>query len=191
MVIHNVKRADSGAIPTKKPKAGRNPTSGKFDAGDPHTDPELMDQLVRMVRAVRDLEPFLSASVLMFTQLGDKTLASLAALVGGYLSTLKDEALRDLAADPESLKEAKKRRLDAKRLGNVPLQEQQRIQQRAADWLIETEVTPRQLASAHPEVLRSIMAVAFNSAVAVPKDVQALLPADVVAQLSGGKDGAS
>jgi hypothetical protein len=191
MVIHNVKRADSGAIPTKKPKAGRNPTSGKFDAGDPHTDPELMDQLVRMVRAVRDLEPFLSASVLMFTQLGDKTSASLAALVGGYLSTLKDEALRDLAAEPESLKDAKKRRLDAKRLGNIPLQEQQRIQQRAADWLIETEVTPRQLASAHPEVLRSIMAVAAHLAVCLPPggDASALPSGAVVSQL--GQDGVS
>lgn len=187
-MIHNVKSTNSGAIPTKKRKSARNPTSGKFEAGDPHTDPALMDQLVRMVRAVRDLEPFLSASVLMFTQLGDKRSASLAALVGTYLATLKDEALRDLAADPESLKDAKKLRLDSRRLGNVPLQEQQRIQQLASDWLIETEVTPRQLATAHPEVLRSIMAVAAHLAVGLPADVEAsALPSlAAVTNLKGG-----
>ena len=73
-------------------------------------------------------------------------------------------------------------------MGNVPLQEQQRIQQLASDWLIETEVTPRQLATAHPEVLRSIMAVAAHLAVGLPADVEAsALPSlAAVTNLKGG-----
>lgn len=156
-MIHNVKPHDSGAAATKKRKPSRDSTSGKFDAASPHTDPELMDQLVRMVRAVQELEPFLSASVLAFTQTGDKVAAGMASMFGSYIATLKDAALRDLAADPDSLKESKKRRLDAKRLGNMPLEEVQRVQRRASEWLSMKEVTPAQLANAHPQVLQSLM----------------------------------
>lgn len=156
-MIHDMKPPGSGDATTKKRKQPRNTTSGKFDATDPHADPELMDQLVRMVRAIQELEPFLAASVLAFTQTGDKLSAGMASMVGGYIATLKDAALRDLAADPESLKDAKKRRLEAQRLGNMPLEEVQRVQQRAADWLATGEVTPRQLAQAHPQVLQALM----------------------------------
>ncbi len=152
-----MKSHDRGEQATKKRKPARDATSGKFEQASPHADPELMDQLVRMVRAIKELEPFLAASVLAFTQTGDQLSAGMASMVGGYIATLKDAALRDLAADPESLKEAKKRRLDAERLGNMPLEEVQRVQQRANDWLAMTEVTPRQLAQAHPQVLQSLM----------------------------------
>lgn len=152
-----MKSPDRGEQATKKRKPARDATSGKFEEASPHADPELMDQLVHMVRAIKELEPFLAASVLAFTQTGDQLSAGMASMVGGYIATLKDAALRDLAADPESLKEAKKRRLDAKRLGNMPLEEVQRVQQRASDWLAFKEVTPAQLAHAHPQVLQSLM----------------------------------
>lgn len=152
-----MKSPERGEQATKKRKPARDTTSGKFEAASPFSDPELMDQLVRMVRAIQDLEPFLSASVLAFTQLGDKWSAGIASMVGVYIATLKDAALRDLAADPESLKDAKKRRLEAKRLGNLPLEEVQRVQQLASDWRSMAEVTPRQLAQAHPQVLQSLM----------------------------------
>lgn len=152
-----MKSQERGEQATKKRKPVRDSSSGKFEESSPLTDPELMDQLMRMVRAIQALEPFLATSVLAFTQAGDKLAAGMASMCGSYLSTLKDAALRDLAADPESLKEAKKRRLDAKRLGNLPLEELQRVQQRASDWLGMVEVTPRQLAEAHPHVLQSLM----------------------------------
>lgn len=188
-MIHNMKPPGSGDATTKKRKQPRNTTSGKFDAADPHTDQELMDDLVRYVRAIQVLEPFVAASVLAYTQVGDKLSAGIGSLVGAYLGTLKDYALRDLAADPESLKEAKKRRLDAQRLGNVPLEELQRVQQRAADWLVHGEVTPRQLATAHPDVLRALMAAVARVGVAADRasSFDQLLELVEAQRMEGGK----
>jgi hypothetical protein len=198
MVIHNVKRTDSGAIPTKKRKSARNPTSGKFESGDPWTDPELMDQLVLYVRAITDLEPLLSGVVLAYKQLGQEEVAQMASLTGLMLAELKQSALLSLSADPESRKEVKKKRIDAQRLGNVPMAEMQRINGLANEWLARVPVTPAQLLKASPVVVDSIMkAVApllLRSALplALPTDVEdGAMPSDVMAQLSGGKDGVS
>lgn len=157
MVIHNVKRADSGAIPTKKRKPARNPTSGKFDAGDPFTDPDLMDNLVRYVRAITALEPLLSGVVLAYKQMGDEEAAQMVSVAGFVLADLKQQALQSLAVDPESRNEVKKKRIDARKLGNAPLEEVQRVQGLAREWLVSVPVTPAQLAKASPAVLDSIM----------------------------------
>lgn len=184
-----MKSPERGDQATKKRKPARDATSGKFETASPHTDPDLMDRLVRMVQAVNDLEPFLSASVLAYTQTGDKLSAGMASMCGSYLATLKAAALRDLAADPESLKDAKKRRLEAKRLGNMPLEEVQRVQQRASDWLSMTEVTPRQLAQAHPQVLQSLMLAVARVGVSADSSGPALARLMEVAALEKPQEG--
>ena len=107
----------------------------------------------------------IAATVLAFKQLGDKDSAQLASLVGHYLDTLKAQALRSLSVDPEAQKNAKKARLDAKRLGNLPLEEVQRIQQNAR---------------ASPQVLSALMPLFKATAIGLqpmPQDTPAL-PAD-------------
>lgn len=156
-MIHNVKPTGRGESATKKRKPPRNPTSGKFDAGDPYTDPQLMDDLVRYVRAITVLEPVLSGTVLAYKQLGEESSAQMVSMAGLVLADLKQRALQSLAVDPESRTEAKKKRLDAQRLGNVPMAEVQRVQALANEWLAAVPVTPVQLAKASPAVLESIM----------------------------------
>lgn len=175
-----MKRQERGDEATKR-RPARDTASGKFEAASPFTDPALFDQLVRVVRAVTDLEPMLSASVLVFKQLGDHKSAAMASMVGTYLASLKDSALRDLAADPESLREAKKKRMEAKRLGNIPLEEQQRVQGMADAWKLEA-MTPLRLAQSHPQVLRSIMEVSMHVGLRLQldQDQPLQLPADVV-----------
>ena len=127
----------------KKPRkraAPRDPNSGKFEAGSPLNDPELMDYALRIVRAVDDLqEPI--AKMAIYAE--DETSAKGMAFVGATLAVLRDAILRQLAADPESLREAKKKRLDAKRLGNVPFEEQQRVMALANDWMALPSVAAR------------------------------------------------
>ena len=43
--------------------------------------------------------------------------------------------MQELAVDPQSLKDAKKKRLEAVALGNMPLAEQDRIMRMAQAWL--------------------------------------------------------
>ena len=57
------------------------------------------------------------------------------AVAGLTLSLLRDAVLRELAADSESYKDAKKKRLEAVALGNMPLAEQNRIMGMAQAWL--------------------------------------------------------
>lgn len=146
----------------KKPRKrapSRDAQTGKFEAAS--LDPDQLHELVRVVRAIRDIEPVLAGTVLALRLLPDgEESASMAALCGFYLAELKRSALEQLEADPESLKDAKKLRLDAKRLGNMPLSEQQRLQQLAQEWALEG-VTPAKLASARPEVLKAIMGTVF------------------------------
>jgi len=155
----------SGDATPKRPSA-RDAASGKFEAASPQTDPALFDQLVRSVRAIRDLEPMLAGMVLMFKQVGDENSAAMASACGLYLSQIKNSALASLAADPESVRELKKKRADAKRLGGVPLEEQQRIQREAEEWKLDG-VTPYRLAQSAPHVLQSVMALVGASAVRV------------------------
>lgn len=156
-MIHNVKSSGSGAPATKKAKKARNQTSGKFESGNPWTDPQLMADLVQYVRAITTLEPLLSGVVLAHKQLGLEESAQLFSIAGLALADLKRTALQSLSADPESQKDAKKKRLDAQRLGNVPMEEMQRIQGLANDWLAAVPVTPVQLLKASPTVVDSIM----------------------------------
>lgn len=150
-------------------KPARDSDTGRFQEPDPFNDPDTFDSMVKVVRAVRDLEPVLSASVLMWKQLGEAETAQLVATCGIYLAELKATALRHLSADPESLKEAKKLRLEAQRLGNMPLVEQQRMQQLASEWML-SGVTPERLAQARPEVLRSMMKTAMGLGVGLVFD---------------------
>lgn len=116
----------------RKRAPARDPDSGKFEAASPLSDPQLMDFALRIVRAVNDLEEPLAAMALHSE---DEASAKGFAFVGATLAVLRDAMLQQLAADPESLKEAKKKRLDAKRLGNIPLQEQQRVMAMANEWM--------------------------------------------------------
>jgi hypothetical protein len=174
-----MKSADRTKTATKKRGAARN-EKGQFEPLSPYEDPELLDQLVRLVRAVRDIQPMIAATVLAFKQLDDKDSAQLASLVGHYLDTLKDQAVRSLSVDPESQKEAKKARIEAKRLGNLPLQEVQRIQQNAREWLLDVDVTPLQLMKASPQVLNALMPLFKATAIGVKPQEQhtPALPAD-------------
>lgn len=155
-MVHNMKSPDRGEQATPKRKTGRSLTSGKFQSPGPYDDPQLLDQLVKVVRAVRDLEPMLAASVLVFKQLGNHEAAAMAGVTGVHLGILKAKALEDLAADPESMREVKKKRVDAKRLGNVPLEEQQLTQKLAAEWQLDG-VTPAQLIRANPQILSEVL----------------------------------
>ncbi len=148
----------------KRPSA-RDSKSGRFEASTPFNDASHLYELVKVVRAIRDLEPLLAGTVLMFKQLGDDKSAALASMCGVYLSELKRGALEGLQTDPEMLRDAKKLRLEAKVLGNLPLAEQQRLQQLAAEWSLDG-VTPAKLAGQRPEVLQSVMEVV--AAVGVP-----------------------
>ena len=165
-MVNTMKPQDRTKTATKKRGAARN-DNGQFRALSPYEDPDLLYQLVRLVRAVRDIQPMVAATVLAFKQLGDKDSAQLASLVGHYLDTLKAQALRSLSVDPEAQKDAKKARIDAKRLGNLPLDEVQRIQQRAREWLFDVEVTPLQLMKASPQVLNALMPVFKATAIGV------------------------
>ncbi len=123
---------------SKRPrKAARDPRTGKFEGASPLTDPALMAFAVRTVRAIQDLEPLLARGA---SSSGDE--AKLYAVAGLVLSLIKDSMLRELAADPESYKEAKKKRLEAARLGNVPLAERDRIMRMAQAWLILPSSNP-------------------------------------------------
>lgn len=125
----------------KRPKTSRDSDTGRFaesSSFDPH-------ELVKMVRAIKDLEPFLAGAALAHIQADEKDLALQYSFVGSFLANIKHLALRDLCADSESLNEAKKLRLDAKSLGNLPLQEQERIRKLASDWMLTPDVTPRSL----------------------------------------------
>ncbi len=94
----------------------------------------------------------LAGSVLASAMEGDDGGAKGYAAVGFFLANLKQLALRELSADPDSLREAKKLALDVKRLGNMPMEEEQRISKLAAAWMIGPDVTPVSLLS---EVVRS------------------------------------
>ena len=118
------------AINKRKRKAVRDPSSGQFEAASPLTDHDLAYFAVRTVRAIQDLEPLLAHGA---SASGDE--AKMYAVAGLVLSLLKDSMLRELAADPQSYKEAKRKRLEAKALGNVPLAEQNRIMGLAQAWL--------------------------------------------------------
>lgn len=169
-----------GVAATKKAKAARDERTGRFETGDPFTDGELYDSLVKVVHAVTDLEPMLSASVLVFKQIGDEPSAAAAASAGVYLSTLKRHALDSLMADRQSFLDAKKKRLDAKRLGNVTLEEQQRVQRQCEEWELNT-VTPLSLARDHPAVIASFLHVAMACSVRVEADGKPLaIPSEVV-----------
>lgn len=128
----------------RKRAPSRDTSSGQFEAASPLTDPDLMDFALRIVRAITVLEEPLAALALSLDCEGS---AKASAFVGAFLASLKDSMLQELAADPDSLKDAKKKRLEAKRLGNMSLEEQQRVQAVVADWMA--------LPSAAARVLRS------------------------------------
>lgn len=139
-------------------KATRDSGTGRFES-NPYADPQLLDQLVKVVRAVRDLEPMLSAAVLAFKQIGDDKSAIMASTTGLYLASLKHAALSSLAVDSESLNEAKKKRLEVERLGNLPMAEHARISSLADEWKLDG-MTPAKLLQANPEVTHSLIRLA-------------------------------
>ncbi len=151
---------------TSKNPAARNEVSGKFES-DPYADPDLMHDLLRYVRAIKDLEPLLAGMVLMHQAVGqNEEQGHAVAALGLLLADIKHEAIRSLAVDPESCSELKKLRLESRMLGNLPIEEQNRVQQLARSWLVDEQMTPARLAAAAPAVLDSIM----RSVVAVMVD---------------------
>ena len=113
-----------------KSAPARDPSSGQFEVASPFSDPDLAHMAVRTVRAISDLQPILAELAR-----GDDERAKLTAVAGLVLSLLKDSVLQELAVDPQSLKDAKKKRLEAVALGNMPLAEQNRIMGMAQAWL--------------------------------------------------------
>ena len=91
----------------KKPRKSapaRDPSSGQFEQASPLTDPDLANFAVRTVRAIQDLQPLLA-----YGAKGSGDEAKMYAVAGLTLSLLRDAVLRELAADPESYKDAKKK----------------------------------------------------------------------------------
>jgi hypothetical protein len=184
---------------TSKKPAARSEVTGRFET-DPYADPALMDDLVRYVRAIRDIEPLLSGVVLMYkTMGGHEQQADAVAFLGLLLANLKQEALRSLSVDPEARREVKKLRVQAGKLGNLPIEEQQRVQQMARDWLLDVPLSPAKLATSAPGVLDSIMRsvaavmveggpAALSERVPSPDivDAQSQLVAAAKARLKGG-----
>jgi hypothetical protein len=135
----------------RKRAPARDSDSGKFESASPLSDPELMELALRIVRAVNDLEEPLAVMAL---HAQDEVSAKGFAFVGASLAVLRDSMLQQLAADPESLREAKKKRIDAKRLGNIPLAEQQRVMALANEWMALPSAAVRALnANANPASL--------------------------------------
>lgn len=116
----------------KKRRLARDSVTGKFEQPTLLDDPQFYDQVVVWVRAINDLEPMLAG---MAMHMDDQTDATAVATVGAALSVLKRSFLEQLAADPESLKEAKKKRLDAKRLGCVPMAEHVKVMDQLDRWM--------------------------------------------------------
>lgn len=139
---------------TKKPRKvspARDDQSGQFEPASPFSDPHLADQAVKIVRAVDDLAPVVGA----FAREGEGDgVQAIAAFTGAFLAVLRDVMLRELAADPESRREAKKQRVEAKRLGNMPLAEQQRLEGLARAWIQLPGTHERALPAGLQEALR-------------------------------------
>lgn len=119
----------------RKRAPSRDPKTGKFEDVSPLNDPALLDQAVRIVKAINELERPLAVLATNPSEMDDGRNAQLAAAFGAFLAVWRDSILQQLAADPESMAEVKKKRLEAKHLGNVPLHEQQRVQALAQQWL--------------------------------------------------------
>lgn len=118
--------------PIKKRRPARDSVTGKFEQPTLLDDPQFYDQVVVWVRAITDLEPLLAG---MAMEMDEQVDAKAVATVGAVLSVLKQSFLEQLAADPESLKEAKKKRLDAKRLGCVPMSEHVKVMDQLDKWM--------------------------------------------------------
>lgn len=116
----------------KKRRLPRDSVTGKFEPSTLLDDPQFYDQVVVWVRAINDLEPLLAG---MAMQMEEQIDAKAVATVGAVLSVLKQSFLEQLAADPESIKEAKKKRLDAKRLGCVPMAEHVKVMDQLDKWM--------------------------------------------------------
>lgn len=156
-MFHHMKPKSRTKPTTSNDAAARSEATGQFES-DPYADPDLMDDLVRYVRAINDLEPLLSGMVLMHKAIGqEEHQGQSVASLGMLLANIKQEALRSLAVDPEARSEVKKMRVHANRLGNLPIEEQSRVQQMARSWLVDEPMTPARLATAAPGVLDSIM----------------------------------
>lgn len=118
---------------SKKRATPRSPDSGKFEAGSPLTDPELSHFAVQTVRAIRHLQPLLAAMASSDKEGSEVAMGM--AVTGAILSLLERAVLEELSADSESLAELKKKRLEAKALGCMPLAEVQRVQAMARAWM--------------------------------------------------------
>lgn len=134
----------------RKSFPGRDAQSGQFEAASPFSDPNLADQAVRVVRAVDELAPIVAE----FAREGEDCVRHIAAFSGAFLAVLRDVMLRELTADPESRREAKKMVVEAKRLGNMPLAEQQRLESLARGWLELPGTHTRALPQAMQEAMR-------------------------------------
>lgn len=114
----------------RKRRAPRDVDTGKFAAPSLMDDPELFQQAVRWVQAITELEPLLLG---MCTEL-ERSEASAMVVVAATLGVLKQSFLDQLAVDHYSLRDAKNKAVQAKRLGCIPLAEQQRVFDRVNQW---------------------------------------------------------
>lgn len=95
-----------------KVKTSRNLFSGHFDLASPLTDPSMLYQAVRWVRAIDELRPVLLA----FADSPTPTIVASVNISLAVFDALKQSILDALSVDKEAFREAKKPLLRAVRL---------------------------------------------------------------------------
>lgn len=99
-----------------KRKPAHDPDTGRFEARSPMNDPAMLEQTVRWVRAIDELEPLIKGMHEGFGDEGDQRSAVAMKAVDIALSTMKASMIEALAIDPQSKREALKKPLRAARL---------------------------------------------------------------------------
>lgn len=85
------------------PKTRRDPSTGSFEGLTPQNDPALLDQCVRWVRAINELEPMLSA---LASEADDPATRHAIAITARSLEVLRATVLDALTVDPELKRQA-------------------------------------------------------------------------------------
>lgn len=98
-----------------KVKTSRDPSSGHFEPASPFTDPSMLDQAVRWVRAIDELRPLL----LGFADDLDPKVVGASYVSLTVLDTLKQSMLEALSVDKDAVRDATKPLLRAVRRKSI------------------------------------------------------------------------
>lgn len=108
----------------------RDAQTGQFEALSPFNDAHLLAYIVDACRALEQTEKLMAQLSVSFARPGegqDKMTSKGCAMVGGFIAVMRDVLMRELQADAESLKEAKKARVEARYLGCPTLAQQRHV----------------------------------------------------------------